>query len=112
MITIIAGPRDYFDYLTLCKAIAFSGFNITEVVSGGAKGVDYLGEKWAREHNIPIKQFLPDWMGLGKAAGPIRNEQMAKYAEALIVLLPYKSPGTTNMIKQAEKFNLCIYKYY
>ncbi len=84
MKTIIAVSRDVIDHALVSKAILDSGFKITEVVSGGANGVDYLGEKWARENKIPLKIVNADWNMYGKAAGSIRNSLMAKYAEALI----------------------------
>ena len=43
MKVIIAGSRNFTDYKVLQDAIKNSGFKITEVVSGGAKGVDSLG---------------------------------------------------------------------
>lgn len=110
-ITIVAGPRDYFDYLTVLKAIAASNIEITEVVSGGATGVDGMGEKWAREHNIPIKKFIADWNTYGNSAGPIRNKKMAEYADSLIAIVPYVSKGTSNMIKQAKELGLRVFIY-
>src|SRR3954470_15364903 len=59
--TIICGDRTITDYDLLKKAIEASGFKITEVVSGGAKGADSLGEKWAKENKVKIKVFKPDW---------------------------------------------------
>ena len=47
MKVIIAGSRDITDYSLVCRAISESKFDITEVISGTARGVDTLGEKWA-----------------------------------------------------------------
>lgn len=55
MKTIIAGSRDIDDYNAIKTAITNSGYVVTEVVSGRAKGVDKLGEKWATDNNIPVK---------------------------------------------------------
>lgn len=106
---ICAGPRDYYDYDMVVKAIEESKFAITELVSGTAQGVDSLGERWAREHLVPIKQYVPNWNKHGKAAGPIRNKEMAEYADALIAVVPYFSKGTANMIKQANELGLKIF---
>ena len=72
---------------------------ITEVISGTAHGIDTLGEKWAERHGIPVKRFPADWNAHGKSAGPIRNRQMAQYADALIVVIDRTvlSPGSRNM---------------
>ena len=97
--------------IILQMAIWESNFPITEVVSGGASGVDAAGERWAKTHNIPIKSFPADWTQ-GKMAGFIRNRQMAQYAHALIALWDGKSPGTHNMIKEANKEGLAIHIHF
>jgi hypothetical protein len=55
MKTIIAGSRDITDYNVVKAAVKAAGFTITEVVSGAARGVDSLGEEYARRHSIHIK---------------------------------------------------------
>ena len=111
MKTIIAGCRDYYIYTTVCKAIEQSGFEITEVVSGGANGVDALGERWACEHQMIPKVFPADWSKYGKAAGPVRNRQMAEYADALIAIWDSKSKGTKNMIETAMSLQLRVFVF-
>jgi hypothetical protein len=105
MIVVIAGSREYTYAFRLEKAIADSGFEITEVVSGCARGVDHMGEVWAAKHGIPITKFPADWDKHGKAAGPIRNEQMSEYADALILLMYPDSRGSANMLKCMQKLN-------
>lgn len=99
MKVIIAGSRSITNSEPVRKAIDGSGFLITEVVSGGADGVDKLGELWAVSENIPIKRFLPDWKLLGNRAGIVRNRKMGKYADALIAVWDGKSRGTAHMIE-------------
>jgi len=108
---IIAGSRRYTDYAELVAGIEASGFTITEVVSGGARGADELGERWAKENGIPIKRFEADWDGLGKRAGHVRNGEMAAYAEALIAFPLQDSPGTRDMIEQATQAGLFVYAH-
>jgi hypothetical protein len=113
MRVIIAGPRDYYNYDTVVAAVIASGFQITEVVSGKARGVDTLGEDWANANGIPIKPFPADWDKYPKnAAGPIRNEQMACYAEALIAIWDGHTSGTGDMIKRAKKHKLKLYIHW
>ena len=102
MKTIVAGSREINDYGLIVKGINDSKFEITELVSGGSRSVDYLGELWAKTNNIKITRFNPDWCKHGKSAGPIRNGEMAKYADALIAFHRNNSRGTANMIKQAK----------
>lgn len=120
MKVIVAGGRDFKDYDLLKSTL--DGFqqehgNITEVVSGTAKGVDKLGEKYANENNIPIKRFVPDWEELGKKAGHVRNRQMADYAKEyngmLVAFWDKQSKGTKGMIDYATKIGLkSVVVYY
>ena len=103
MKTIIAGTRNFNDYQFLKEKIDNLDINITEIVSGTARGADILGERYAREHNIPVKRFPADWEKYGKGAGFIRNEQMGNYADYLIAFWDSKSRGTFHMIEYMKK---------
>lgn len=81
---------------------------ITEIISGGAKGADQLGIRFAREYDYKCVTFMAAWSLYGKAAGPMRNKKMAQYADALIAFWNKHSPGTFNMIKEAGKLGLLI----
>jgi hypothetical protein len=112
MRTIIAGSRNIEDYQELRRAIKHLTWPITEVVSGHAtSGVDLLGERWAKRNDIPLTLFPANWERYGKAAGSIRNRQMAEYSQALLALWDGKSPGTKDMIKQARQRNLKVRVY-
>lgn len=116
MRVIVAGGREVTDILIVIAAIEASGFEITELVSGCAPGVDTLAEEWVRLRalagypSIPIKRCPADWDRLKLAAGPIRNREMAEYAEALIAI-PTGGPGTKNMLKVARELGLKVFKY-
>lgn len=109
MRVIIAGCRARVNYAQVLEAIRASKFEITAVLSGGADGADRLGEDWASRHGIPVSQYPANWKKYGKAAGPIRNEEMASSADALIALWDCKSRGTKNMIVMAREKGLEIY---
>lgn len=112
MKTIIAGSRGFDDYEEL-KQIMEAFRDTTEVVSGCAKGADTLGERWAAENNIPVKQFPADWKQYGKRAGYLRNRQMGEYADMLIAFWDGESKGTEHMInimRELDKF-ITIVKY-
>ena len=109
MKTIIAGSRACTNPAHLELALEKCGWTPTSVISGGAKGADTLGENWARENQIPLQIIPADWNAFGKAAGHIRNSEMAQKAEALIVLWDGRSPGTRNMIETAKKRGLQTY---
>jgi hypothetical protein len=112
MKVIIAGGREITNYDLVTCAITRSEFEITEVVSGMARGVDTLAVKYAKDNNLILKEFPADWKKHGKKAGPIRNSEMANYADALIAVWDGKSKGTNNMINQAINRKLKVYIYY
>ena len=111
MKTIIAGCRDFKDYNLLKAKVDYhrNTHPITEVVSGCAEGADTLGEQYAGEYLIPTKLFEADWNTFGRAAGPIRNRQMAEYADVLIAVWDGKSKGTKNMIAEMNKLMKPVY---
>ncbi|MBQ9510427.1 MAG: DUF2493 domain-containing protein [Clostridia bacterium] len=85
-------------YELLCEYIPA---NCTEIVSGGAMGVDRLAEIYARKNNIPIKVFLPDYDTYGKRAPKVRNEQIVEYADEVIAFWDTTSTGTAHTVATA-----------
>lgn len=111
MKVIIAGSRAITEPECVVIAVYKSGFKITEVVSGGAPGVDRLGEWWAASKRLPIRRFLADWKKYGRSAGVIRNGQMAEYADALVAVWDGTSAGTANMIEQMKRAEKPVFVY-
>jgi len=110
---IIAGGRHYkftprdIDFLNWFKRSSEENEDpITEVVSGKCSGADAYGERWAKFHGIHVEPFPADWDNLGDAAGPVRNEEMAKYAD-VVILFP-GNKGTRSMQERAEIHGLTI----
>lgn len=112
MKVIIAGGRDIEDYDLLRRVVCDSGFVITTVISGCAKGVDTMGIKWAEEVGIPFERFPAQWGKYGKAAGPIRNIEMSKVADALIAIRKDGSKGTSHMIDTMLKLNKPVFVHW
>src|SRR5574343_1294705 len=107
---IIAGGRDY-QFTPKDKQYLddiHDEFGVECVISGCAKGADLCGEEWAKSRGIPVEQFPADWKTHGRAAGPIRNEQMAKVATA-VVLFP-GGTGTRSMEGIAFQYGLVMFK--
>lgn len=116
--TITLSPEAIIDFLRIYK------IKPLEIVSGEAKGIDesgknfYYSEKKAsfgcnglnHERVSFLKGFPADWNTHGKAAGPIRNRQMAEYADALLLIWDGKSRGSANMKKEMEKLGKPIYE--
>ena len=71
---------------------------VTEIVSGGAKGIDACAKAYALALGIPVREFLPDYRRYGRAAPHIRNEQIVDYADRVVAFWDCKSRGTKNVI--------------
>jgi hypothetical protein len=90
--------------------------SITEVVSGTAGGVDKAGELFVREIDeaqgvqYALTKFPADWNTHGKAAGHIRNKQMADYADALLLIWDGESKGSANMKMNMEKLKKPVFE--
>ena len=76
---------------------------VSELVSGGAVGVDSSAKAYALKNNIPIKEFLPDYDSFGKRAPLIRNIEIIKYADIVIAFWDRKSHGTKFVIENCKK---------
>lgn len=114
---IIAGSRKFTDYALLkekCDRILSAKLadpNIEViVVSGHASGADALGERYALEKGLKKEVYPADWKRFGRAAGPVRNAQMADVADALIAfpLSGEENRGTKNMITLAQQRGLLV----
>lgn len=104
---VVAGCRDYKDYES---AKAYIEMCITRIrkkytlifLSGGCRGADMLGERYAKENGFGIERYLADWEKYGKSAGPKRNLSMAKSCDYVICFWDGKSRGTASMISCAK----------
>ena len=116
---IIAGGRDFDDYDMLkseMNTYLFQDRKLSpllggwpdeiEVVSGCAKGADALGERYALRNGYLVTYFPANWDQHGRAAGPIRNREMAEYAGTCVVFWDGKSHGSKNMIDTARELGL------
>ncbi len=105
---IIAGGREFTHFkgaFAHYLVINNQGI-ITEIVSGGARGADKVGELIAEAEGLTIKLFEADWDTHGKSAGYIRNSEMADYGDMLLAFWDGKSKGTKHMIDLATKKGL------
>ena len=104
---IIAGGRDYDDYLRLetfmDTVLGAKEHNTIEIVSGTANGADSLGEKYAIANEFALTQFPAQWDKYGKSAGYKRNVEMVEYANALVAFWNGNTvrSGTNHMINIA-----------
>lgn len=112
---IVCGGRDFNDKELCFKSLdKYIGDDSTiELVSGHAKGADTIGEDYAKQRNLKVSVFKPDWKRYGRGAGPIRNRQMLEYAlesrPMIIAFWDGQSRGTKNMIDQARKAGATVH---
>lgn len=114
MKVIIFGSRHmpFSMYPLIQQAVDKSGYHVTEVVCGCARGADTFGAKWAYHNKIPVKRFPANWDRDGKKAGPLRNMEMGNYADAGIGFIWPGSRGTEHMmnyLKHLKKPYFMIY---
>lgn len=110
---IIAGSRTITLTVDTLKEVLVTGFKLTgaeEIVCGEANGIDTSGKWLAERQGIPLVSFPADWDTHGKSAGPIRNKQMADYADALLLIWDGESKGSANMKENMLKLNKPVYE--
>lgn len=87
---IVAGGRDFSNYSLMKLGIeAFiKKYNLTDViiVSGTASGADQMGERYADYNDLKVEKYPANWTLNAKAAGPIRNREMADVSQGLVAL--------------------------
>lgn len=109
---IIAGGRDFNDYIlayrTLDNLLSNTPCENIVILCGKARGGDTVGEQYALDHGIKIEYYIPDWDGIGKKAGIIRNMEMGDSATHLVAFWDGKSKGTKHMIDYATKKGLQV----
>lgn len=97
----VIGSRSFNDYGLLKETLA--SLEISEIVSGGAKGADSLAEQYAKEANIKTLIFKPDWAKHGKSAGFKRNVDIISNSDMVVAFWDGESKGTKHSIDTAEK---------
>lgn len=103
----VVGGRDFNDYPRLCEKILHYVNEVCpnepyRIVSGGAKGADSLGERFADEHGVEKKIFPAEWDKYGKSAGYKRNKTIVAHSDFVIAFWDGKSRGTENTIHLAK----------
>ena len=98
---LVCGGRDYTD-----KALVYATLDQlkpTHIVNGGATGADWFGLCYARDKGLPYSTYMADWKTYGKAAGPIRNQEMLDKEKPDMVVGFFGGTGTKDMIDRAQR---------
>lgn len=119
MRVLVCGGRDYNDYdyvrhvlYDFCDThgLADNEYKMPNgitIIHGGAKGADHLADQWAVVNWVPIEEYKADWDKHGKAAGPIRNQQMLDTGVDYVIAFP-GGRGTEHMKKIARKAGVSV----
>ena len=106
---------DFIPYFTMrdekfrafCRRHGLGRRKITEVITGGAKGIDTLAFLAAESAGIRNRLFLPDrrkFQGkLIRKAFLERNKQIVDRSDILLAVWDGKSRGTKNTLSYARK---------
>lgn len=108
---VIAGSRNFDNYEIMAAELDkyLKGKEDITIISGTAKGADRMGERYAFEHGLKVERFPAEWGIYHKGAGPIRNKEMVRNANAVIAFWDGESSGTKNIIECAKAENIpCI----
>lgn len=109
---IVCGGRDFNDYdflkMTLDDYLDAYPDQDVLIISGGAKGADTLGARYADENGFDKVYFHVDWEKYGKSAGYVRSNQMVEEATHVVAFWNGKSKGTQHLITQAIKKKLKV----
>ena len=76
---------------------------VTEIVSGGARGIDTCARQYALSAKIKLTEFRPDYERYGRAAPLKRNDQIVDYADHIVAIWDGASRGTKYTIERCQR---------
>lgn len=105
MRVLVCGGRDYLARQELYSVLdeLHEQRGIDSVVQGGAKGADKFACDWGRNNKLPVLEFAANWTRDGRAAGPIRNQNMLNQSKPDLVVAFPGGRGTAHMVGIAKK---------
>lgn len=108
MRVLVCGGRDYQNRAEVDRVFGCLAGGIDLVIHGNAFGADTLVDEWCRAHDIQRAVFPANWTKYGKAAGPIRNQQMIDEGKPTICIAFPGGRGTLDMVERAHKANIPV----
>ena len=76
--------------------------SVTEIVSGGAKGIDTCARQYARANGLKLTEFLPEYARYGRAAPLKRNLAIIECADLVLAFWDGVSHGTKFVIDNCK----------
>ena len=84
----------------------------TEIISGGAQGVDASAARYARSHGLKLTEFLPDYAQYGRRAPLLRNLEIIVHSDLVLAFWDGKSRGTAFVIDRCQKRGTPVQVFY
>ena len=81
---------------------------VTEIVSGGSRGIDTCAKNYALAHDLKLTEFLPEYSRYGRGAPLRRNITIIEYADLVLAFWDGKSRGTKFVIDNCKKRNIPV----
>jgi len=112
MRVLVCGDRNWGDYALVLQKLNGIGAAPHTVIDGACCGADSCGNRAAMSLNWPFMRFPADWEKYGRAAGPIRNQQMLDEGRPDLILAFHDniehSKGTSDMVRRARKAGIPV----
>ena len=113
MRVIVAGGPDYDGgAISIEEVVKNSGLNVATVLSGGERGAGLAVERWAEAKGVELEVYLSDWKRHKYRASHVRNEEMAKDADAMIALWDGKNPTISHLMSLMEAKKKPVYIHW
>lgn len=110
---LVCGGRDYADadYVNGLLDNIHRRKRIDVLIHGGAPGADTMAHEWAVSRAVARMVFPADWKAHGRAAGPIRNQQMIDEGMPDLVVAFPGGRGTRDMARRAKKAGIQLIEH-
>ncbi len=80
----------------------------TEIISGGARGVDASAREYAQRHGLKLTEYLPEYSKYGRSAPLKRNLTIIENADLVLAFWDGLSRGTKYVIDNCKKRNIPV----
>jgi hypothetical protein len=110
---LVTGGRNYDDQAMLFGALDMQSekSGIDAIIQGGATGADELARMWCVTRRCRYDNYPADWKAHGKAAGPIRNQQMIDEGQPTMVFAFPGGRGTADMVRRAREAGIPVHTF-